>query len=262
MTAPRTLREQIEALPCRRASLPEGTAFVRLANVLAILDAHAAPRQARGGVYMASKTAHAGRWRDLRKQGFPVACTWIDEAGAGETADFPDLWARCIREAATAAALILYCEPGEILKGALVEVGAALAAGVPVLWVGPAGSHTVTQHAGVRWCDMLDAALAAARAIEADRKSRSLPLPESPPGVLGEESPEPTPEEDGPPRMPCEVFRCVVDGQWCAVGDDGERVGVGSWWGPDGWRDAPGLAATVLAAWGRDGADRARRGGP
>lgn len=76
-------------------------------------------------IYVASKT--------FRLDGFPVHSTWIDEAGQGETLDWADLWRRCVSEAATATALVVYAESTDVLKGALVEVGAALAAGRPVL---------------------------------------------------------------------------------------------------------------------------------
>lgn len=89
------------------------------------------------GIYVASKVKHAEMWRDLRTfEGMPIISTWIDEAGPGESADLNDLWSRCIREASTAAALIIYRRPDEVLKGAWVELGAALASGVPVFAVG------------------------------------------------------------------------------------------------------------------------------
>lgn len=78
-------------------------------------------------IYVASKTAHASMWREYRSVGAPIISTWIDEAGAGETTDFADLWTRCVMEARDALCLVLYRLPGEILKGALVEAGAALA---------------------------------------------------------------------------------------------------------------------------------------
>lgn len=91
----------------------------------------------RHGIYIASKTAHADRWKLLRdKIGYPIISTWIDEAGAGESQDLSDLWQRCIREASTAEVLALNREPGEALKGGWIELGAALACGVPVLAVG------------------------------------------------------------------------------------------------------------------------------
>ncbi len=95
------------------------------------------PARALPGIYIASKTQHAQRWRFLRDAvGYPIISTWIDEAGEGETSDWSDLWERCVREASTATALIVYREPDEVLKGGWIEVGAALAAGVPVFAVG------------------------------------------------------------------------------------------------------------------------------
>lgn len=90
-------------------------------------------------IYTASKTRHADKWRRLRAEDprFRVNATWIDEAGAGQTKCFTDLWRRCVAEASAADALLLYVEEGEQLKGALVEVGAALATGTPVYVVGP-----------------------------------------------------------------------------------------------------------------------------
>lgn len=87
-------------------------------------------------LYVASKTTHADMWRELRARGLPVVASWIDEAGEGQTADYSELAARCISEIIHCTAVILYSEPGEILKGALVEVGAALAAGKQVRCVG------------------------------------------------------------------------------------------------------------------------------
>jgi len=87
-------------------------------------------------IYISSKVKHAARWQALRDAGAAIISTWIDEAGPGASSDYHNLAHRCIEEARTADALILYCEPGEILKGALIEVGAALAWGRPVLCVG------------------------------------------------------------------------------------------------------------------------------
>lgn len=103
------------------------------------------------GVYIASRAVHAPKWRGLRERGLPVASTWIDEAGSGETRDWSDLAARCIREAVGCRALLLYMERGELLKGALMETGAALGAGRPVVFVGPEDHHhtLVRNHPGV-----------------------------------------------------------------------------------------------------------------
>jgi hypothetical protein len=63
-----------------------------------------------------------------------ISATWIDEDGRGETADFGELWQRLEEEIKSSTALLLYVEPDDFpLKGALVEVGMAIAMGKPVL---------------------------------------------------------------------------------------------------------------------------------
>lgn len=94
-----------------------------------------------GGLYVASRASIPERpamWRALRDQGVMIISSWIDEAGAGETADMGELWERIDREVRNARKLVLYVEPGDLpLKGAFVEVGMALAYGVPVDVVAP-----------------------------------------------------------------------------------------------------------------------------
>jgi hypothetical protein len=109
-------------------------------------------------IYIASKTVHAPRWRTLRAQGLPIISTWIDEAGFGETVSFVDLWRRCVEEAAGAACLIAYREPGEVLKGGLVEIGAALGAKRPVFLVGfDESNFSFKHHPFAFTCDFADA---------------------------------------------------------------------------------------------------------
>ncbi|KWA84116.1 hypothetical protein WL29_22385 [Burkholderia ubonensis] len=96
----------------------------------------------RRGIYIASRAslpARAAQWRLLRDiQGWHIVSSWIDEAGEGESAAFSDLWLRIVDEIRGAERLILYVEPDDFpLKGALVEVGIALAAGVKVFVVAP-----------------------------------------------------------------------------------------------------------------------------
>lgn len=88
------------------------------------------------GIYIASRTRHAAKWREARDNGIPIISTWIDEAGEGESCSMSSLWWRCVKEAASCSALVLYREDGEMLKGALVEAGAALGDGKPVFAVG------------------------------------------------------------------------------------------------------------------------------
>ena len=93
------------------------------------------------GVYVASRASVPERsemWRSFRDAGAPIVSTWIDEAGEGETECNGELWQRIEREVTNAARLVLYVEPDDFpLKGALVEVGMAIAAGIPVIVVAP-----------------------------------------------------------------------------------------------------------------------------
>ncbi len=103
------------------------------------------------------------------RRGVPVISTWIDESEPGQTADWSDLWERSVFEASMAAALVVYNEPGERMKGALSEIGAALACGVPIFWVGPVddpegSAYTVARHRLVTRCPTLSDAMALAQA--------------------------------------------------------------------------------------------------
>lgn len=97
-------------------------------------------------IYTASKTIHAEKWRNLRASGVNVISTWIDEAGPGESASLMDLWIRCVKESSEADLLIAYRAPGEILKGALVEIGCALASGKRVWFAGDSEGYSFTNH--------------------------------------------------------------------------------------------------------------------
>jgi hypothetical protein len=99
-------------------------------------------------IYIASRTRHAERWRRLRASGVNILSTWIDEAEPGQSASLRDLAVRCVAEAAAADTTILYAEPGDVLKGALIEAGAALGAGRPVVAVGcsECWSSALTAH--------------------------------------------------------------------------------------------------------------------
>ena len=85
-------------------------------------------------IYVASRIKHATMWKQKRKAGAPIISTWIDEAGEGETEDFGELWHRIEGEVKKATALVFYASGYEDFpfKGALVEVGMALAFGKPV----------------------------------------------------------------------------------------------------------------------------------
>jgi hypothetical protein len=93
------------------------------------------------GTYIASRASipeRSAAWRKLRDDGWHIVSSWIDEAGKGQTEDMADLWSRIEREVCGAERLILYVKPGDFpLKGALIEVGMALASNICIFVVAP-----------------------------------------------------------------------------------------------------------------------------
>lgn len=87
-------------------------------------------------IYIASKTRHAHLWKLLRDTGWPIISTWIDESEPEQTTDFNDLWERCLEEASQCEVFIIYKEPEDILKGAWIELGAALIGKPRILAIG------------------------------------------------------------------------------------------------------------------------------
>lgn len=110
-------------------------------------------------IYIASKSCHAAKWRALRDEGLPIICTWIDQAAPGATSDWAALWDDCIGEARHSTHLIVYREDGEQLRGAYVEMGAALATGSEVWFVGP-DDGSVTRNPRLRRASCMTEALA------------------------------------------------------------------------------------------------------
>src|SRR5262249_44207789 len=93
-------------------------------------------------VYTASKAKHAQWWRALRAAGIDIVSTWIDWdgnlSGSIPTADaWARHWCRCIDEARDCDILLFVNGEAEQACGALVELGAALAAGKRVFLVSP-----------------------------------------------------------------------------------------------------------------------------
>lgn len=92
-------------------------------------------------IYVASRAstpARSAMWRKLRDEdGILISSSWIDQAGEGES-DYEALWPTIFSEIRNSKALILYAEPDDFpLKGAFIEVGAALMADKPVVCVLP-----------------------------------------------------------------------------------------------------------------------------
>lgn len=111
-------------------------------------------------IYTASKIWHAEKWQALRdKFGFRVIATWIDvpcgtpedPTGAKLLSDSEKskLWVACSHETATAEMTVVYAEEGDEMRGALVELGAALACNHPVYLIGDCASFRVAGHSDV-----------------------------------------------------------------------------------------------------------------
>jgi hypothetical protein len=87
------------------------------------------------GLYVISKIRHAPMWRQYRAEGIPIISSWIDD-GDETTIDFAEAWPRYFQEAANALNALVYLEPGDVLKGGVAELGAALVSGVGIIIVG------------------------------------------------------------------------------------------------------------------------------
>jgi len=136
-------------------------------------------------VYTASKAKHAQWWRALRAAGIDIVSTWIDWdgnlSGSIPTADaWARHWCRCIDEARDCDILLFVNGEAEQACGALVELGAALAAGKRVFLVSP---HwwSFQHHPRVRCFETLADAVSALAAIAGERLR--LVKARAPPGV-------------------------------------------------------------------------------
>lgn len=98
-------------------------------------------RPSRRGTYIASRASipeRSAAWRKLRADGWAISASWIDATGDNEPDDLSELWLKIQEEVCSSERLVLYVEPEDLpLKGALVEVGMALAVGIKVFVVTP-----------------------------------------------------------------------------------------------------------------------------
>lgn len=94
-------------------------------------------------IYIASKAKHRPQWRDFRSMGVPIISRWIDvpdehlDRELPPGFDFDRLWTQCLEDVTRADITVVYVEEGEVLKGAILEVGAALSLRRPVIACGP-----------------------------------------------------------------------------------------------------------------------------
>lgn len=94
-------------------------------------------------IYIASKASHRPRWRAYRDGIYKVniISRWIDvsdehtdkPSDSGFPLDYVQLWQECVDDVKAADVVVVYVEPGEVLKGALIEAGVALGLGKRVV---------------------------------------------------------------------------------------------------------------------------------
>jgi hypothetical protein len=116
-------------------------------------------------IYPASKSRHWPWWAALRAAGLPIAASWIDcefNRTGTEAPDWSLHWRKCIEEAADADILLMFAAEGENQMGALLETGAALAAGKLVYLVTP-HEWSFEHHPRVRRFPTIEAAIGAIR---------------------------------------------------------------------------------------------------
>lgn len=107
-------------------------------------------------LYTASKLCHAGKWRALCAASRHVQChaRWLKHCAMGtpDTAEHAaEFWLQDEQDVRDADAVLVYAEAGDRLRGALVEAGIAIAAGIPVIVVGDHPDYGTWQHhPGVR----------------------------------------------------------------------------------------------------------------
>jgi nucleoside 2-deoxyribosyltransferase len=117
-------------------------------------------------VYFSSQLKHAQKWRDICDDSMDIICTarWVKHALGGTPDDDPReaemFWAQDEQDVRDADVVIVYAEPNDRLRGALVEAGMALSLGVPVIVVGQHHDYGTWQHhPGVRNAPTLEDAL-------------------------------------------------------------------------------------------------------
>lgn len=117
-------------------------------------------------VYFASKTCHAPKWIGLRaawQDRIHFVARWPYMVGVVPATDpvaAQNFWQDDMLDVSTADVVIVYVEPGEHLRGALVEAGMALAYDNWVIVVGNSPDYGTWQyHPKVRQADTIDQAL-------------------------------------------------------------------------------------------------------
>jgi hypothetical protein len=92
-------------------------------------------------IYIASKAKHRPRWREFRD---------LDDRFIGvddpNQIDYPKHWKECVQDVKDCDVLVMYVETGEVMKGALIELGMALAQGKEIIVAGDLGDNGTWWH--------------------------------------------------------------------------------------------------------------------
>jgi nucleoside 2-deoxyribosyltransferase len=102
-------------------------------------------------VYTASKLKHASMWRDLRSiwsSHVEFTARWpdLEDKLSDDECFAREFWRHDIQDIARADCVLVYAEPGEHLRGALVEAGAGIALGKHVVLVGEHPDYGTWQY--------------------------------------------------------------------------------------------------------------------
>ena len=102
-------------------------------------------------VYPASKLRHADKFRNLNQEQNRVyfSARWLQQTlhkTPDEEENAKNFWQQNVYDVKTADAVLVYAESEDKLHGALVEAGAAIAFGVPVIVVGEHPDYSTWRH--------------------------------------------------------------------------------------------------------------------
>lgn len=115
---------------------PDDAKAIRNADMALFAESALGQKVGLAGIYVVSRAsilARGAMWREARELGAQIISSWIDEDGENDTADLSELWTRIRREVLSARKVVMYVETDDFpLKGAFVEIGMALAGGIPI----------------------------------------------------------------------------------------------------------------------------------
>lgn len=132
-------------------------------------------------IYTASKISDAHLWHKFcaSNPNFIFHARWLkhNKMKTPDTAEFaPDFWLQDEQDVKHSDAVLVLGQEGQHLRGALVEVGIALAWGIPVIIIGDHPDYGTWQfHPGVRKVKDFEGAFAVLAQMEPSYKKMSRP---------------------------------------------------------------------------------------